>query len=644
MTESGATPGNEEGIELARKLRAGNADRLTTAELDAVLVWVYGGGEARTAGLSTVLGSPGDDEDLLLRVYEQLDGLIFQDGGLVERDARVDALFPEDVRRARYRRLMAAFHPDRHLGLSDWLTPRSQAIHEAYRRFRSVMETGIKAETTGLQVHPDPPRRPSNRRRVPRVHFGPGVLRLLRNRLVGVRYLQFKVLGLVALVASLFVLNVYLTQAPVRTELRSAASATRTIAETPGDETAAVDSGPEPAYVDVAPFTLRGTWDAQPIATPTFAGFDLDARDWGQIDLKAERAVVAAAAATKIVDVQPTDDSSPSVPRESAASGEIIAEWILGDVGAVPDLPARDRPDPVSEPNLLSGRSEPSASLGPIPDPEPSLVEDRAPPVAAVPATEPDLMLPKEEPPRSTPASPGPTPTRVQPHLPEPEPKPAPEPASEPKPEPAPEPPTEPEPAPAPEPEPEPEPPVSRIDAARAVTVTPDPMPSEAASSISVPTAPQPTAPVARLPEASAAEMDPVPTVEREPRPEAQPRDQRMLAELAILSLLEGYRRAFVDGDLQGYLSRLSDQPSENANQGHEWFRQSYAQLFRQTDSRSLQLKVEDIRPDGDAWHVRARFEMEVRYPGRPRVRASGPINYRVVEQWDGWRIDRIEY
>jgi hypothetical protein len=127
------------------------------------------------------------------------------------------------------------------------------------------------------------------------------------------------------------------------------------------------------------------------------------------------------------------------------------------------------------------------------------------------------------------------------------------------------------------------------------------------------------------------------------PRPAPVP-EPAMPSEAQIVGLLDGYRRAFEQGDIQGYLQRLSDNPSENANQGRDWFRQSYSRLFEQTEGRRLRIQVDEVRPNGGAWDVTARFDMEVEYPGRAPVSASGPIRYRVVQQGEELRLDRISY
>ncbi|TVP83334.1 MAG: DUF4440 domain-containing protein [Thioalkalivibrio sp.] len=179
----------------------------------------------------------------------------------------------------------------------------------------------------------------------------------------------------------------------------------------------------------------------------------------------------------------------------------------------------------------------------------------------------------------------------------------------------------------------------------------PEPLPpASATESTSAPSSEAPPPTLDPAPPATVApEPRPQPPAGRvamAPPPEPEPAgpDPRVLAEQGIRALLNSYSNAFERGDINAYLGSLSENPSENANQGRDWFRQSYSQLFEQTDSRSLQIQVEDIRPDGDAWTVSARFEMQVEYPGRPPTSAVGPISYRAVQQGGEWRLDRVEY
>ena len=328
------------------------------------------------------------------------------------------------------------------------------------------------------------------------------------------------------------------------------------------------------------------------------------------------------------------DEWLPAMGAPDAADGRLLAQEPPGLSTQVPTEPAQALADtdttapapveviplevaeaPVTEapsaPSPVAAMAEPE-SLEPEPAPEPAT----APELEAVPT-------PESAPAPAPDAEPAPTQERI----------PEPEPALVPDPEPAPAPVREsaPVPEPAPEPEPAPMPPPAPAPA-------PAPGPAPAAPE------PRPAAPVPPVrPEPRVAAPPPVAPVRPAPRPAPAP-EPEMPSEAQIVALLEGYSRAFEQGDIQAYMQRLSDNPSENANQGRDWFRQSYSRLFEQTEGRRLRIQVDQVWRDGGAWDVAARFDLEVEYPGRAPVSAGGAIRYRVVQQGEELLLDRISY
>ncbi len=316
-------------------------------------------------------------------------------------------------------------------------------------------------------------------------------------------------------------------------------------------------------------------------------------------------------------------------PEERTLPPEVVG---VPPVAALDDRPDRDAFG-AEDAEAVPALPEPGILTQPLPQVgETSLTESGTGPLQASPLEILDELLPAigapdaaagrllaQEPPglpTQVPTEPAPTQERI----PEPDPEPVPVPVPESVPVPVP------EPAPAPEPEPSPPPPP-------APTPAPAPEPAPAAPE------PQPAAPVppVRPEPPPAAPVRPAPRSAPAPTPEMRPEAQ-------IVALLEGYSRAFEQGDIQAYMQRLSDNPSENANQGRDWFRQSYSGLFEQTEGRRLRIQVDEVRPSGGAWDVAARFDLEVEYPGRAPVSAGGPIRYRVVQQGEELRLDRISY
>ncbi|MDZ7713662.1 MAG: hypothetical protein U5L06_11375 [Rhodovibrio sp.] len=118
------------------RLLGAGGDPFSAAELDAALSWLAGSRRCGGDSLAQVLGPAPDHPRRRIAVYEQLDWQLFEDGQLRLAGAHVDIDCDEATRRARYRRLMTAFHPDRYPEHADWLTSRSQAVHASYGRFR----------------------------------------------------------------------------------------------------------------------------------------------------------------------------------------------------------------------------------------------------------------------------------------------------------------------------------------------------------------------------------------------------------------------------------------------------------------------------------------------------------------------------
>jgi len=205
MTELGA---------LLEQLRQGDRPSLGPQRVEALLGWLNGSAERDDR--QAELPRPGHDPVLLQMVLYRLDDELFRDGELNIARAGVDPEQPMTRRRMRFRRLASAFHPDRFPDLSDWLTARSQAIHRAYARFKeNPDEPAPRPGASGSPQPPTPTAKPTGYG-YPRQRKAGRWAQALRARFGGDRYLAPKLVGGLAVIALLPVLNLVLVPEPNR--------------------------------------------------------------------------------------------------------------------------------------------------------------------------------------------------------------------------------------------------------------------------------------------------------------------------------------------------------------------------------------------------------------------------------------------
>ncbi|MDT8410270.1 MAG: hypothetical protein RQ741_11765 [Wenzhouxiangellaceae bacterium] len=207
---------------LLEQLRAGENPRLSLEQMDPLLAWLTGSYRRDIEENSVHLARPDDDPVLLRMVLYRLDEVLFDNGELDEDAAGLGFDQPTSTRRIRFRRLASAFHPDRFPEMSDWLTDRSQAVHQAYGRFKHDPEgTAPAAPGPGRNARPayrEAPE-PQGKRRFRRFAIG------LRRRFGRDRYLAHKIIGGLAVLALLPVANLWLAPGPNIDQARQARNA-----------------------------------------------------------------------------------------------------------------------------------------------------------------------------------------------------------------------------------------------------------------------------------------------------------------------------------------------------------------------------------------------------------------------------------
>ncbi|MFP4209385.1 MAG: hypothetical protein ACLFSC_12100, partial [Wenzhouxiangella sp.] len=258
---------------LAERILNDRTGQLTAPELDALLTWLAGG-ERRGAGvLIQQLGPAGEQPQLLRQVYEDLDDALFSPDGLELEAAFVSAREEDNVRKARYRRLMNAFHPDRFADHADWLTSRSQFIHAAYQAYRRAepVASTIATATPTAETGSYKPRNPRGSARLTPAE--PGPLRRLRWRLRNVENLQAKILGGLAALMLVPLLLIYLLDpaptsrpgAAIDTASRQARPAETATAAQPETPTQGIQTAPTLAQTRQTPTPPEpGTWNPEP--------------------------------------------------------------------------------------------------------------------------------------------------------------------------------------------------------------------------------------------------------------------------------------------------------------------------------------------------------------------------------------------
>ena len=149
---------------LVQTLRQDVMPNLSDRQLTLVLGWLAGSQAGTDAeAFKDRMGVAGEDQRLTRHVYAQVDAMIFRAGRLSLNATGLTTVREQGLARRRFRLLLSAFHPDRMQWHADWLTPRFQAINQAYRDFKLNPEPEPKALQTVSPASrptadPQPPR------------------------------------------------------------------------------------------------------------------------------------------------------------------------------------------------------------------------------------------------------------------------------------------------------------------------------------------------------------------------------------------------------------------------------------------------------------------------------------------------------
>lgn len=567
---------------VARFLRRGETCELPFACLEELLVWVGGGRHESTEAFYGILGQAGDDLKLLRRAYVLLDRALFVGGRLFTPAIELDSAPSRETIQQRYRRLVIAFHPDRYSALSEWLTPRSQAVNAAYSAWKENRTQLEDVESAGAPEGPAWAAYSSSDKQPVtdwRLEWRRIVL-WLRYNLSQVEHLPHKIIAATFLLCLVPLFYLYRAD---ESYLELSAKRTSSSAIRPSERKAEQDSD------ELVPDMLRPLW-------PLLAGGSAD-----RVAAFGAEKVATQPAPSVAVTASQVSSKTPALGGVRPAFGTMAhGEALSSSARAIPRArPSQDahavqaaaaqktRPEAgtaTGARNLIAPRSDaahrqdmvtPSISRKPTARPEPVAVV--LPHLPAVSASMSALAV-KPSPPASSSAA-------------------------------------------------------SRLDS------TP-PAPVKASDALApVPFASSPSH------RAGPALAVAAPTAVLAPLGSDERHIHQFNADIdAVTRLLESYRGSFQRGDLETFLSHFSSNASENDHVGTAWLHLTYQKLFSETLSRSLSLNVGTISMEGQNARVRAEYRLALVYADQRSAAASGHVDYTLQRADNGWKIARISY
>lgn len=576
---------------LAASLRERESVRLDEPAREWLMAWL-GGRRSGRDHLEAVLGVAGDDMTLLAAAYRSLDRTLFVNGRLDLEAAGLDADRGKVRVRRRYRQLIKVFHPDRFPELAGWLTPRCQAIHDAYARFK---RGDADAPAAPARSRTGSRRQDAHHRRPPGAGYWfrdpgpvwPALVARWRASLGRVHNLQQKVLIMVAIVALLPVLHLYLASNGHDTGLSSEVIRPEPVAMDDGLSRTAAAADPGPVAMDppAAPWWYNGgglenleprrarTAADEPDAVPEGRQLaetgregqdstpDVDAR----IPAMPPEAAISSPAFSRGSSAAPAGMNSPDVhlamlERWLVSLDAITRSGTASDRLSLPGTAITrvndtrgERTETLTGAQPQSGTGPASESTGPVSGESDAGARDSAVAEAGD---------------AGEPASPG-----------------------------------------------------------HAMSANGEDEVAMVARAESRDASPPPDR-VKDSPNASAAA-----TVGSAARTRRE-----------IHALLEGYRRSIEQGDLERFMDHFTRDPRENRNHGRQWFSENYGGLFRKTVWRRFELEIEDVRSERSAWVVRAHYKLQIAYPDDRRRESSGRTRYTIARDEGRWRIRAIDH
>jgi len=557
--------------------------------------WLVG----RDSDSARAIGQAFDRRDLS-RSQARRHVLLYLDNTLFVHDRdpyRLLGLTPDcdmDAIRARHKRMLQVFHPDRHADEQGWFTDRSERLNRAYAYLKAnhgkpgstaipdaATVTGGPTPSPARPKRPTPPRQPK-----PRVSRREDLRRRLRARLGNPEHLQQRIYLLLFAVPVLLLLLLYLSSRP------STEVAEPTVVEDQ-EQSKPATAATEETMAGAEPFSLDGIYDPPVLDETDIASTEHETEEININD-----------------DLETTD---PETAPQSVAGTNARQRVELP--ASILSAPAPDHfKTPPYRPNIARIDNETESSPGHI-----GLPDDRG---NANDFVHPDVRLSTITPfapsevfeSQATAAEPTPETDTPKTHPAEP---------------------ADTEPAHS-------EPADTTTDQGTTDTQTAslESTPTETNSRKNASETPDPSD-TERTTEQS--ETQQASTTASSPEPATRPEQPSPIER--VNALLNDYQNAYNTSNIDAF-TRLFDDEARTKNAGNKTaIRNKYGKLFRETRYQNLALRDISIRPLGsNEYRVKTAFKVEWQYPGGERNSSSGEITIQLITVDGELKITRLDY
>lgn len=588
----------------------GDVSPPTSGQLDALLHWLVGRHNPAAESIAAAFHAQGVAEDSAQeRTLLYLDAVLFSH----EKDPyRLFGLMPGcdlDAIRARHKRLLQVFHPDRHKDHEQWFTERSERLNQAYAYLKAHHGRPHSTLSSATITPPPAPRRPARTATAPArspwqsLAANRGALRRqLKAHLGSSDHLERRVYIILFAVPVVLLVVVYLKQsepleqhkpaAPVNTEEHTQVAGNGPAAIHLRKEAAASSSSALPQRAAATPAPEQRPAEHSPAsesiqagttATPAKAWPNTRHNAWPNARPRHHLPPTRAHAAVHRAATTPAPEQRPA--EHSPASDSILAGTTATPANAWPNArPRRHLPPPRTHTAAHVDEKAPAA---------------RAPDTMKLAAADTRQAqrlakpLPAAKPPRAPREQAAPRSTTI----------------------------------------------IETAEAATADTAAPGqgPAPRDPA-----PAAPKPKA---AKPERRDTKSQPTPTPIQAAKAETTPAQQPADDLAAVKALLRQYRSAYNRSDIDQFARLFGDNAETKHARNRTEITRKYEALFQRTSERDLVFSHVRITKLGNhEYRVNTRYTVNWTYPDGESKTDTGQFEMLLVRVDNELKIRRLDY